>query len=91
MPKDTLSSNYARLLGIDESSRVEDVHVQVDQRRVEIQLAHVDRGVSCPECGRTCGLADHAEDRGWQNLDTIQNGTEIVVRLPRCDKATPLL
>lgn len=81
---DTLSTHYARLLGIDESWKVEDVNLQVDQRRVEIRLAHVGRGVSCPECGRTCGLADHAEERRWRHLDTMQFVTEIVARLPRC-------
>jgi transposase len=81
---DTLSIHYARLLGIDESWKVEDVNLQVDQRRVEIRLAHVGRGVSCPECGRTCGLADHAEERRWRHLDTMQFVTEIVARLPRC-------
>jgi transposase len=81
---DTLSTHYARLLGIDESWKVEDVNLQVDQRRVEIRLAHVGRGVSCPECGRACGLADHAEERRWRHLDTMQFVTEIVARLPRC-------
>ncbi len=81
---DTLSTHYARLLGIDESWKVEDVNLQVDQRRVEIRLAHVGRGVSCPECGRTCGLADHADERRWRHLDTMQFVTEIVARLPRC-------
>lgn len=81
---DTLSTHYARLLGIDESWKVEDVNLQVDQRRVEIRLAHVSRGVSCPECGRICGLADHAEERRWRHLDTMQFVTEIVARLPRC-------
>lgn len=81
---DTLSTHYARLLGIDESWKVEDVNLQVDQRRVEIRLAHVGRGVSCPECGRICGLADHAEERRWRHLDTMQFVTEIVARLPRC-------
>lgn len=81
---DTLSTHYARLLGIDASWKVEDVNLQVDQRRVEIRLAHVGRGVSCPECGRTCGLADHADERRWRHLDTMQFVTEIVARLPRC-------
>ena len=81
---DTLSTHHARLLEIDESWKVEDVNLQVDQRRVEIRLAHVGRGVFCPECGRPCGLADHAEERRWRHLDTMQHVTEVVTRLPRC-------
>ena len=81
---DTLLTHHARLLGIDESWKLEDVQLQADQRRVEIQLAHVGRGVSCSECGRTCGLAAHAEERRWRHLNTMQFVTEIVARLPRC-------
>ena len=38
---DTLSTHYAHLLGIDTSWKVEDVNLQVDQRRVEIRLAQL--------------------------------------------------
>ena len=69
---DTLSSHYARLLGVD------------DSWRVEIRLVHVGSGVFCPECGQSCGLADHAEERRWRHLDTMQFTTELVARLPRC-------
>ena len=58
--------------------------VRHDKRRVKIRLAHVGSGVSCPECGQSCGLADHAEERRWRHLDTMQFTTELVARLPRC-------
>jgi len=29
-------------------------------------------------------LADHAEERRWRHLDTMQFTTEMVARLPRC-------
>ena len=81
---ETLSAHYARLLGIDESWRVESVDLRLEERRVEIRLGHVGSGVSCPECGHSCGLADHAEERRWRHLDTMQFTTELVARLPRC-------
>jgi len=81
---DTLSTHYARLLGLDDSWRVDAVDLRLDERRVEIRLCHVGTGVSCPECGQSCGLADHAEERRWRHLDTMQFTTELVARLPRC-------
>jgi len=81
---DTLSTHYARLLGLDDSWRVDAVGLRLDERRVEIRLAHVGSGVSFPECGQACGLADHAEERRWRHLETMQFTTELVARLPRC-------
>lgn len=59
---DTLSTHYARLLGLDDSWRVDAVDLRLEERRVEIRLAHIGSGVACPECGQSCGLADHAEE-----------------------------
>lgn len=80
---ETLSAHYARLLGIDDSWRVDSVDLRLEERRVEIRLTHLGSGVSCPECGRACGLADHADERRWRHLDTMQFTTELVARLPR--------
>ena len=80
---ETLSSHYARLLGLNDSWRVESVDLQIENRRVEIRLSHNGSGVSCPECGEACGLADHADERRWRHLDTMRFTTELVARLPR--------
>jgi transposase len=81
---DTLSTHYAQLLGLDDSWRVDAVELRLDERRVEVRLDYVGTRVSCPECGVSCGLADHAEERRWRHLDTMQFTTELVARLPRC-------
>ena len=70
--------------GTDDSWRVEAVDLRLEDRRVEIRLKHVGSGVICPDCGRGCGLADHADERRWRHLDTMQFTTELVARLPRC-------
>ena len=79
---DTLQSHDARLLGLDDSWRVESVDLQIEDRRVEIRLSHVGSGVICPECGVACGFADHADERRWRHLDTMQFTTELVAGLP---------
>jgi transposase len=81
---ETLRAHYGRLLGLDEAWSVESVDLQVEQRRVEIRLTHLGGPAPCPECGRGCGLADHADERRWRHLDTMQFTTELVARLPRC-------
>ena len=60
---ETLAAHYARLQGTDDSWRVEAVDLRLEDRRVEIRLKHVGSGVTWPECGRDCGLADHADER----------------------------
>ena len=81
---DNLRSHYARLLELDDSWEVEDVALAVEERRVEIRLKSVGNRVPCPECGQACSIADHAEERRWRHLDTMQFITELVARLPRC-------
>jgi transposase len=80
---ETLSEHYGRLLGLMESWVVEGVDLRLDERRVEIRLRHAGEGVTCPECGEVCPLADHASERRWRHLDTMQFATELVARLPR--------
>jgi ribosomal protein S27AE len=65
---DTLSLHDARLLGLDDSWRVESVDLQIEDRRVEIRRSHVGSEVFCPECGGACGLAYHADERRRQHL-----------------------
>ena len=81
---DTLRTHYARLLELNDSWEVADVALSVEEHRVEIRLKSVGGRVQCPECGQACGIADHAEERRWRHLDTMQFVTELVARLPRC-------
>ncbi len=46
-------------------------------------MSHEGPGISCPECGVSCGLANLAEERRWRYLATMQFTTELVARLPR--------
>ena len=81
---ETLATHSSRLLGTDDSWRVDSVDLRLEDRRDEIRWKHVGSGVTCPECGRACGLADHADERRWRHLDTMPFTTELVAQLPRC-------
>jgi len=50
-----------------------------------IVLTHRGGRVKCPECGKECTIADHAPERSWRHLDTMQFETRLRARVPRSD------
>jgi transposase len=80
-----LEQHYRRLLGLEEPWVVEAVGLDLAAQRVEICLgAQVDtRGLKCPECGKWAAFYDHAPERRWRHLDTMQFETVLVARTPR--------
>jgi transposase len=81
---DTLSQHYALLLGLGEDWQVLSVDLDLDDQRVEIRIQHNSEiRCCCPECGLPCPLKDHAEERTWRHLDTMQFETVLHARIPR--------
>ena len=79
-----LHQHYALLLGLDGAWQVVTVHLSLEEKRVEIALEHrASPPLPCPECGAACPLADHAPERTWRHLDTMQFETVLRARLPR--------
>lgn len=85
---DTLKTHYRLLLGLDDSWEVQGVELNVRSKSVTIALEYKRRGGICPECHAACGLKDHAPERAWRHLDTMQFETILKARLPRvnCSK-----
>ncbi len=83
-----LHDHYRLLLGLDDSWQVADVDLVLEENRVEIELKYSGQGLQCPDCGADCSLADHAPERRWRHLDTMQFETRIRARAPRtrCQK-----
>ena len=79
----TLPEHYAVLLGLAESWRVVDVDLDLNGLRVCIELESTGRPYVCSECGDECPLKDHAPQRQWRHLDTMQFETVLVARVPR--------
>lgn len=79
-----LHRHYGLLLGIKSPWGVSGVKLDLGGRRVEIGVEW-GRGheVPCPECGKPCAIADHAPERTWRHLDTMQFETLIRARVPR--------
>jgi transposase len=82
---DRLTEHYRLLLGLDAAWTVSDVSLSLEEKRVEIAVTHGGSRVVCPECGELCTIADHAPQRTWRHLDTMQFETRIVARTPRAD------
>lgn len=81
---DRLTQHYALLLGLNEDWQVINVNLDLPAKCVEIQLEHAsDQPVCCPDCGLTRPLKDHAPERRWRHLDTMQFETVLIARVPR--------
>jgi transposase len=81
-----VAAHYGLLLGVRSPWAVTQVELALDQKRVDVRLEHdPEAPVKCPECGRECGRHDHAPERRWRHLDTMQFTTVIHARVPRCN------
>ncbi len=80
-----LTKHYSLLLGLDAAWEVSDVSLYLEENRVEILVTHVAGPVTCPECDAGCTIADHAPERTWRHLDTMQFETRLRARVPRAD------
>lgn len=78
-----LTEHYRQLLGLDASWEVSAVSLSLEEKRVEIALVHRGGQVTCPECDAKCSIADHAPERTWRHLDTMQFETVMQARTPR--------
>jgi hypothetical protein len=59
-----LQQHYRLLLGIEAPWRVEDVKLEMADKKVEIRLSWTEGAKArCPECGQDCGVYDHAPER----------------------------
>jgi transposase len=78
-----LTRHYSVLLGLDTAWEVSEVSLSLEEKRVEILVTHKGGAVACPECGVECSIADHAPERTWRHLDTMQFETRLRARVPR--------
>lgn len=82
----TLNQHYAALLGLSDPWQVDDIELTIDPARVIIRVAYAaERPCPCAKCGQSCTIYDHAAERTWRHLDTMQFETIIVARVPRAN------
>lgn len=81
----TLNEHYRELLGLTSDWAVQDVTLSPDLKRVDIVVSFTGEKVPCPDCNKLCAISDHAPERKWRHLDTMQFETFIISRTPRCN------
>ncbi len=75
---------YAQVLGLIDPWFVEDVDLSLENKRVDIAVAHREgRLWPCPTCAVELPLYDHVEERAWRHLDTGGFPTWLHARPPR--------
>jgi transposase len=79
----TINKHYSMLLGLDADWKVSGVQLDLEGKGVEVALEFTGKKATCPECGEACPIADHAPERTWRHLDTMQFETVLRARVPR--------
>jgi transposase len=80
-----VAAHYGMLLGIKSPWQVRRVDLQLNAKRVEVEVVHdPDSAVACPRCRRSCSRYDRAPQRQWRHLDVMQFTTIIRAQAPRC-------
>jgi len=79
-----LYEHYGKLLGLESPWQVSSLDLQLENQRVEIGVSLMKGSkVTCPVCKKDCTIADHAPERTWRHLDTMQFETILRARVPR--------
>ena len=84
-----LNTHYKILVGLNDEWEVSNVDLSLEKNKVTISVSHAPQTkVTCPKCGDSCTIADHAPERKWRHLDTMQFQTILKAKTPRsnCSK-----
>lgn len=78
-----LTSHYALLLDLSGDWKVEEVALDMENKKVRIRVGFLGKGLACPCCGEAAPRADLAPERRWRHLNSMQFETELRARVPR--------
>ena len=71
------------LLNLDANWQVVKVEADYAISDIKIVIKFIGKKVHCPETMELCSLYDHAPNREWRHLDTMEYKTFISCKLPR--------
>ncbi len=71
------------LLNLDEDWQVKKVEADHMVSDIKIIIEFIGKQAECPNTMDTCKIYDHAPERSWRHLDTMQYKTYISCKLPR--------
>ncbi len=79
-----LAEHYAALIGLNTPWEVESVDLQIEDEKVVVRVTHpAGCSFACPGCDQQRPLKDHAPERSWRHLDTMQFQTVLLAKPPR--------
>ncbi len=71
------------LLNLNEDWQVVEVKADYKDLGVTLKISYIGKKAECPNTLEMCGIYDHAPQRTWRHLDTMQYKTHISCSLPR--------
>jgi len=71
------------LLNLNDCWKVEQVDADYLKEGITIKIKYIGKTAECPETFEDCEVYDHAPERVWRHLDTMQYKTHISCGLPR--------
>ncbi len=71
------------LLNLDDSWQVKSVDADYNLSEIKINIDYIGNQAKCPDTLENCMIYDHASNRTWRHLDTMQYKIYISCRLPR--------
>lgn len=75
---------FEKMMKLTYPWRVERVEYDGEKERIDVYIEHDDGfRFFCPECGKQCPTYDHAGEKEWRHLNTMQAQTYVHARLPR--------
>lgn len=74
---------FDKLLQLGTEWHVSRVETNVETSEVDIRIEYIGDRAVCPETKEPNTIYDHAPERRWRHLDTLQYKTYLVCRLPR--------
>lgn len=75
---------YFHLLGLRSPWEVERVEMNMKAQEIVVYVTHgTEASFVCSECGTSCPLHDHDDERSWRHLDSCQFKTYLRARIPR--------
>ena len=74
---------FTILLDLGDDWVVKSVESNIKTNEVFIHIKSISNEFEDPETGKKCKIYDHAPERKWRHLDTMQYKTYITCKLPR--------
>lgn len=78
-----VSQYFDLLLNLTDDWQVTDISTNYKLKEIRLTITHIGKQCECPDSFDLCSIYDHAPQREWRHLDTMEFKTFILCKLPR--------